>query len=123
MSLKLYIYGAVVLAALSLGVAQRFTIQNLEKEAVIAKANIATLVSSNESMSFQIATEKATIVEHTRLEQQTNEALSLLGQELQETNRTLNRYKDRQNIVFKKPGLVQIKEQKALDKFFEDTLK
>ena len=43
-----------------------------------------------------------------------------LQTELDTKTKQMRRYKDRQDVVFKKPGLVQLKEQKALDKFFDE---
>ena len=43
-----------------------------------------------------------------------------LQHDLDTIRKTLDGYKDRQGVVYKKPGLVEIKEQKALDAFFDE---
>ena len=121
--LKLYIFGAVLIGITVL--IGYLYISNVELSKTVA-TQVVTIDKLNISIDGYKETlllKEAKIVSESKLRIELEKSKQTLNDTLQKTTKVLNLYKDRQDIVFKKPGLVQIKEQKALDKFFEETLK
>lgn len=122
MGIKLWIFLAVFSMVAGYIGYQEWTITDLKADIVILESNVGTLEKAVASRDILISNEKQRVFEHIKLANQQKADNKVLQDQSQEDQRMLNRYKGRQHIVFKKPGLVQKMEQRAMDKFFEDTL-
>lgn len=117
---KLYfIFAAILASVLTIGYLK---VQNigLEKNIVSLDAEVAVLTEDKTRLQTQIESKDDTIAEWREVYFEQSVYRKALQFELDTTTATLERYKSRQDVVFKKPGLVQIKEQRALDKFFDE---
>lgn len=92
------------------------------------------LFYQNENKSLIIEQKKSVIEEHENTIRNLNESITKyreqekrsieklkeMERQMVTVHRQLNRYKERQDVVFAKPRLVERLEQKALDKFFDE---
>ncbi len=114
-----FIFAAILASVLTIGYLK---VQNigLEKNIVSLDAEVAVLTEDKTRLQTLIEGKNDTIAEWRDVYFEQSVYRKALQFELDTTTATLERYKSRQDVVFKKPGLVQIKEQRALDKFFDE---
>ncbi|AGB07094.1 hypothetical protein phiST2_0334 [Vibrio phage phi-ST2] len=93
---------------------------SLEKDLVTQTAEVERLTGDNERLQTTIKNKNLTIDQWRSVYREQEQYRKTLQTELDKLTATIDTYKSRQDIVFQKPGLVQIKEQKALDKFFDE---
>ncbi|AAQ64157.1 hypothetical protein KVP40.0086 [Vibrio phage KVP40] len=116
------IYVLLAIAAVFIGSIGYLKYENvsLEKELVTQIAEVERLTGDNERLHATVESKDHTIENWRSVYNEQEQYRSKLQKDLDELTATIDTYKSRQDIVFKKPGLVQIKEQKALDKFFDE---
>ncbi|QBX06001.1 hypothetical protein Va3_047 [Vibrio phage Va3] len=116
------IYVLLAIAAVFIGSIGYLKYENvsLEKDLVTQTAEVERLTGDNERLHATIKNKDLTIDQWRNVYREQEQYRKKLQTELDELTATIDTYKSRQDIVFQKPGLVQIKEQKALDKFFDE---
>lgn len=118
--IKLYIIIALVVCTMGFMGYQQYQIHNHEITITEQQNNITKLESSNTELTNRASYLKNIIAKHQSISADYKKILKKDRKILLEKERQLRRYKDRQDVVFKKPKLVQRLEQKALDKFFTE---
>lgn len=111
-----YIAGASLLVSLGLGwvVSERGdTIEALKDVVKEEKAEVTRLTELLEDSKLKLDREK-------RVTSNLNTKLKRQDWLLSDTLEKLNKYKGREQVVYKKPGLVERLEHKAMDKFFKE---
>lgn len=117
---KIYIgFAAILVAVLTIGYL-KLENSSLEKSIVEQTATIERLTDDKTRLEHVISDKDDTIDQWQSVYLEQSVYRKALQTELDEKTGELRRYRDRQDVVFQKPGLVQIKEQKALDKFFNE---
>ncbi|QNJ54625.1 hypothetical protein vBValMR10Z_84 [Vibrio phage vB_ValM_R10Z] len=116
------IYVLLAVAAVFIGSIGYLKYENvsLEKDLVTQTAEVERLTGDNERLQTTIKNKNLTIDQWRSVYREQEQYRKTLQTELDKLTATIDTYKSRQDIVFQKPGLVQIKEQKALDKFFDE---
>ncbi|CAL9967376.1 Rz-like spanin [Vibrio phage K567] len=117
---KIYIgFAAILVAVLTIGYL-KLENSSLEKSIAEQTATIERLTDDKTRLEHVISDKDDTIDQWQSVYLEQSVYRKALQTELDEKTGELRRYRDRQDVVFQKPGLVQIKEQKALDKFFNE---
>lgn len=96
------------------------TISELTATSLVLEERIAYLNDEATRASAMINNYKQTLAEHRTLESLYKESISTLTKESNAKSAEIRKYRNRQDIVFAKPGLVERLEQKALDNFFAE---
>lgn len=119
-SIKNYLILLLISSALGYVGYLRYDINSLEGVITERDSTIESLTSANKSLKDTIESKELAIDNWRFVYNEQLQYREALQSDLDQLTGTIDRYKSRQNIVFQKPGLVQIKEQKALDKFFNE---
>lgn len=114
-----FVVAAVISALLTIGYLK---IQNmsLENDIVTYESEIETLSADKVRLTGIVSNKEKTISKWRDVYLEQSVYRKALQTELDEKTSELEHFKGRQDVVFKKPGLVQIKEQKALERFFNE---
>lgn len=119
-SIKNYLILLLISSALGYVGYLRYDINSLEGVITERDLTIESLTSANKSLKDTIESKELAIDNWRFVYNEQLQYREALQSDLDQLTGTIDRYKSRQDIVFQKPGLVQIKEQKALDKFFNE---
>lgn len=110
----------VLCALLAVIGGQWHLLSNANYELAAAEVTITDITDKNVKLATTLQETKQSVNELTvlrmELEQKNSESQKTIAAKTSE----LIKYRNRQDVVFKKPGLVQRMEQKALDKFFDE---
>tara|TARA_Y100001956_G_scaffold82945_1_gene107123 strand:- start:5006 stop:5368 length:363 start_codon:yes stop_codon:yes gene_type:complete len=110
---KYLFIGAAILLPTLASFYYKSQLELVEKDLVRAEGIVVHLESS-------LAASNALADKHYELLQAQRETNRVLAKESRDKSVEINKYKDREQVVYKKPGLVERLEQKAMDEFMED---
>lgn len=115
--IKLYLILALVVSIAGIIGYQQYVIYDNETTIQSLNVSVGNLARTNQAALMKLESNAKTVQEHNLAREQFQTKIKTLETELSSKTQIIDFYKGRQDVVFKRPGLVELKEQKALDDF------